>query len=244
MIVHGLGEHSGRYERLATRLHAQGWSIVAYDQRGHGLSGGPRGGLRHADDLPRDLTAVLDHVRARYAGQLVLLGHSMGGAVAADFVLQRRRPVDALILSSPALEAGLSRLDRWLLSSLHRLAPDLAVGNRLQVSYISHDASVVEAYRSDPLVHDRITARLARYLVDAGRRVVAAADRWSVPTLLIWAGADRLVNASGSAAFASAAPAKVVQSHCYHDLYHEIFNERDAEPVFQRVERWLQTVNA
>jgi alpha-beta hydrolase superfamily lysophospholipase len=98
---------------------------------------------------------------------------------------------------------------------------------------------VVAAYRADPSVHDRISARLARFIADAGPLVVGRAAQWKAPTLLMYAGADKLVDPRGSRAFAAAAPAQVVTAHCFEALFHEIFNELDSEPVFEMLRQWL-----
>lgn len=243
LLVHGLGEHAGRYDALARHLGAWGYAVRGYDHYGHGESSGPRGGLPWDTRLLDDLTDIVDATRARMpAGQpLVLLGHSMGGLVAARFVALGMRPVDALVLSSPAFDAGLGPVQKLLLATLQRIAPNLRVGNGLDAHYLSHDASVVRAYLADPLCHDRISVRLARFIAEAGPATVARAAHWQVPTLLLWAGADRLVNPAGSRAFASAAPKERVQAHCFEPLYHELFNESPelAEPVRERLQHWL-----
>lgn len=243
LLVHGLGEHAGRYDALARHLGAWGYAVRGYDHYGHGESSGPRGGLPWDTRLLDDLTDIVDATRARMpAGQpLVLLGHSMGGLVAARFVALGIRPVDALVLSSPAFDAGLGPVQKLLLATLQRIAPNLRVGNGLDAHYLSHDASVVRAYLADPLCHDRISVRLARFIAEAGPATVARAAHWQVPTLLLWAGADRLVNPAGSRAFASAAPKERVQAHCFEPLYHELFNESPelAEPVLERLQHWL-----
>lgn len=163
----------------------------------------------------------------------------MGGLVAAQFVARATRPVDGLVLSSPALDAGLSLFKRIQLAIGHTVLPDLAQSNQLDASLISHDPAVVLAYRHDPLVHDRVTARLARAIVDGGVEVLGCASSWRVPTLLMWAGADRLVAPAGSATFAAAAPGGQVHARCFQALYHEIFNALDAQPVFAELLRWL-----
>ncbi|MFT4241628.1 MAG: alpha/beta hydrolase [Acidovorax sp.] len=243
LIVHGLGEHVGRYGPVAHRLNAWGFAVRGYDQYGHGESGGPRGGLTTDTRLLDDLADMVDATRARMpAGEpLVLLGHSMGGLVAARFVSMNLRPVDALVLSSPALDPGLSAVQKLLLATLPRIAPNLRVGNGLDAQYLSHDAAVCAAYRADPLCHDRISGRLARFIAEGGPATVARAAHWGVPTLLIWAGDDRLVNPAGSSAFAAAAPKAVVQAHCFGPLFHEIFNESPelAAPVFDMLRQWL-----
>jgi len=241
LLVHGLGEYAGRYHHVAERLNAWGFAVRAFDQYGHGRSAGPRGGLNHDMRLLDDLADMVDTARAHTPEglPLVLLGHSMGGLVAARFVAMHIRPVDALVLSSPALDPGLNAVQKLLLATLPRLVPNLRVGNGLDAHYISHDPAVVAAYENDPLCHDRISGRLARFIAEGGPATVARAAHWRVPTLLMWAGADRLVNPAGSRDFAAAAPDAVVQSRCFEGLYHELFNELDAAPVFDMLQRWL-----
>jgi len=251
VIVHGLGEHIGRYAHVAARLNANRWSVVGYDQRGHGASPGERGRIAAADDLLADLAAVVDAVRAEAPGPLVLLGHSLGGLVVARFIagaLESPRPpwqrdVDALVLSSPALAIGMTGAKRALLATLEALTPNLGIGNGLDATGISRDAAVVAAYRADPLVHDRIAPRLVRFLADAGPAVLALAPRWQVPTLLLYAGSDRLVVPAGSVAFAAAAPAVVVTARPYASLFHEIFNEPEQDEVLGVLTAWLDTLN-
>jgi alpha-beta hydrolase superfamily lysophospholipase len=170
---------------------------------------------------------------------LILLGHSLGGLVAARLVSLQMRRVDALVLSSPALDAGMNTLQKLLVTVLPRLAPDLRIGNGLNPRFLSHDPEVVRAYMADRLVHDRISVRLARFIADAGPATLALAPAWTVPTLLLYAGDDHLVSPAGSRRFANVAPKKVVSSTCFENLYHEIFNELDAAPVFATLRRWL-----
>jgi alpha-beta hydrolase superfamily lysophospholipase len=149
--------------------------------------------------------------------------------------------VDGLILSSPAFDAGLSPLQKLLLATLPRLVPNLAVSNGIDPRNISRDPAVVAAYRKDARVHDRVSARLARFIADAGPTVIAHASEWAVPTLLMYAGKDKLVDPAGSRAFAEAAPPQVVTSRCFEPAFHEIFNEPDNAEVFETMKRWLDT---
>ena len=241
ILVHGLGEHAGRYDALARRLNGWGFAVRGFDQYGHGESGGPRGGLPTDTRLLDDLTDIVDSTRAgmRRKTPLILLGHSMGGLVAARFAALGMRPIEGLVLSSPALDPGLNPVQKLLLALLPKIAPNLRVGNGLDASLISHDPAVVAAYRADKLVHDRVSGRLARFIADAGPATVALAPSWQVPTLLLYAGADKLVNPAGSRAFAAAAPKQLVSAHCFETLYHEIFNELKSEPVFAELRKWL-----
>lgn len=124
---------------------------------------------------------------------------------------------------------------------LGRLAPDLPVGNGLKPAWISRDPEVVRRYVADPLVHDRVTPRLVDFIVDEGARVRRLAGSWRTPTLLLWAGADRCVDAAGRAAFSAAAPPAVVAALALPGLYHEIFNEPapDGPQVIERLTGWL-----
>jgi alpha-beta hydrolase superfamily lysophospholipase len=253
LLVHGLGEHAGRYTQLAAELRDWGFVVRAYDQRGHGLSGGPRGGLTHNSALLDDLAAVIDASRSMHQQRsqlglpLIVIGHSLGGLVAGRFVSLQLRPVDALVMSSPALDPGLSAVQKILVATLPAIAPNLRVNNGLDPRYLSHDTAVVAAYRADPLVHPKISARLARFIATAGPATVAAAAHWCVPTLLLYAGDDRLVNPAGSRAFAAVAgasahvPPGILSAQVFDALYHEIFNEvpSAAAPVYAALKTWL-----
>jgi alpha-beta hydrolase superfamily lysophospholipase len=241
IVVHGLGEHAGRYDHVAQKLNSWGFHVRAYDQYGHGDSGGMRGTLTSDNRLLADLADVVDSTRARTRNKLpvILLGHSMGGLVVGRFVSRKVRDIDALVMSSPALDPGLNIVQKLLLSVLPKLAPDFTVGNGLNPKFLSHDADVVKRYLADPLCHDRISGRLARFIADNGPATIARAPKWKVPTLLMYAGADKLVNPAGSAAFAAAAPKDVVTTQRFDALYHELFNELDAQPVFTALQRWL-----
>jgi alpha-beta hydrolase superfamily lysophospholipase len=241
LIVHGLGEHAGRYEHVARRLNSCGFTVRGYDHYGHGDSGGVRGALPVMTRLLDDLSDMIESTRKRAepGTPFIVLGHSMGGLVAACLVALRKVPVDGLVLSSPAFDAGLNPFQKLLLATLPRIAPNFTAGNGLKVDFISHDRDVVAAYKADRRVHDRVSARLARFIAGAGPIVLERASEWRVPTLLMYAGQDKLVNPRGSEAFAEAAPPSVVKARCFPDLYHEIFNEVDSQPVFDTLRKWL-----
>ena len=247
LLVHGLGEHMGRYDALAQALNAWGLAVRGYDHYGHGQSQGQPGTLPSATRLLDDLAEMVDATREHMAHStppgtaLVLLGHSLGGLVVGRFVGLGLRPVDALVMSSPALDPGLSPVQKLLLATLPRIAPNLCVSNGLDTRYLSHDDAVVQAYRADRYCHDRVSGRLARFIADAGPATVAQAARWTVPTLLLYAGSDHLVNPAGSRAFAAAAPPAVVTAQVFEPLYHELFNEAESarSEVLALLRGWL-----
>lgn len=230
LVVHGLGEHSGRYAALAGDLNALGISVRAFDHRGHGRSQGKRGTVgTDPDCLSRDAVEVFN----TYAGEgndlPFLFGHSMGGLVAMHAVGKLGLRPRGLVASSPALASHAGKFDRLLSKVLLRLAPDLTVANGLPADKLSHAPGIERAYLDDSGNHNRVSARLARYIFDAGPEVIALAPTWPLPTLLQIAGSDRLVDPAGARAFAAAAAAQQVECHDYADLYHEIYNE--AEPA-------------
>jgi len=247
VIVHGLGEHIARYTHVAQHLNGWGWNVVGYDHRGHGRSEGAKGRLNDSDDLLRDLSGVIAAVRAEYPGPLVLLGHSLGGLIAARFVAEGlcaspaawHRPVEALVLSSPAIDPGMNAAQKALLAVMGPLAPNLAVNNGLKPEWVSRDPAVVKAYVDDPLVHDRVTPRLVRFILDGGALVLQLAPQWKVPTLLIYAGSDRCVSPAGSKAFAAAAPTSAMMTREFPTMFHEIFNEPEQAKVFDTLAGWL-----
>ena len=263
LLVHGLGEHASRYEHVAQQLMDWGFAVRAYDQRGHGDSGGVRGAIPDDTALLDDLAEIVDDTRlhcehmphAQHASglgsgsapslPLILLGHSLGGLVASRFVSLNIRPVEGLIMSSPALDAGLGFFQKLLLSVMPRLMPNLCVDNSLDVRFLSHDERVVKAYTADRLVHNRISARLGKFIATAGPATVAAAVDWRVPTLLLFAGNDHLVNPQGSRDFAENAAASqavrpgTVTVKCFDGMYHELFNELNPAPVFEALKAWL-----
>lgn len=240
LILHGIGEHSGRYAHVAAFLNACGLDVRSYDHRGHGRSGGARGDVPDDEALVRDAALVMRDFAARFDAPPLLLGHSMGGLFAARFAADGAAPIGGLILSSPALAIRLSGVQRLLLQLMSVLAPGVGVTNGLPERYLSHDAAVVDAYRADPLVHAKITARLLRSMLAAITFAHARAAQLTVPTLLLVAGADRLVDPSGSAAFHARLQPGVGTLLRYPALYHEIFNELDKDQVFADLHGWLQ----
>ena len=154
------------------------------------------------------------------------------------------RPVDVLLLSSPVLVTAMKSLQKAMLAVLGPLTPNHAVANGLKPEWISRDPAVVAAYKADPLVHDRIAPRLARFIVDGCELVQRAAPRWTVPTLLLYAGADRCVRPAGSAAFAAAASKGLVTARVYPTLFHEIMNEPEQGEVLSAFAEGLDTLTA
>ena len=243
-VVHGYGEHGGRHRGLAEDMAARGYAVHVYDLRGHGRSGGRRGRLGRFTDYLDDTAVFLDAVREEQPGRpLYLLGHSLGGLIAAAYV--EDRPADGLaglILSSPFLRLGMPvpplKLSAARLLSL--VAPAVNIGNTLDPADLSHDHEVVRAYGTDPLNHHVATARWAAEVVAAQSAALSAAGRIRLPLLLLYADADAVADPqAGRELFERAAsPDKTV--HCYEGYYHELFNETGRDAVFADLAAWLE----
>lgn len=241
VIVHGHGEHGGRYAGLAEWFSSLGASVYAMDHRGHGKSGGQRG---HADSLAvllDDIDAVVQHAAAERGRPVVLVGHSLGGLLAVAFALDRGSSIDRAIFSAPALRLRVT-VPAWKRAAagfLPKLAPRLSLSNEIDASDLSHDATVVQAYRTDPLVHNRITAGMYAATVAQGEALIRRAPELRVPFLLLHGRDDRIVDPAGSQQFFRRATAPERAFCLYPGMYHEIFNELDRGRVFADIESWL-----
>jgi alpha-beta hydrolase superfamily lysophospholipase len=242
VLMHGLGEHSGRYRHLAGFFNECGLSVRTYDHRGHGRSAGKRGDVINGDPMLQDAEIIVDDFSTRYSQPPFLFGHSMGGLFAARFALSRLSPLRGLILSSPALSLRLSALQANLLKLMLKLAPSIGLSNGLSASHLSHDASVVAAYKADPLVHGRISARLLRSMLSSIAYCQSHAGSLSIPALMLVAGDDRLVDADGSRQFFSHTPPGMAELHVYDGMFHEIFNELDTQLPLGDLKRWVEEV--
>jgi acylglycerol lipase len=242
LLVHGLAEHSGRYEHVGGWMAAHGLRVSGYDLRGFGASGGRRAWAdrwsRHHDDLEERLAAVRS---AAPALPVALYGHSMGALVALGYIVaDPPRPLpDVLVLSAPGVDSSLPRWQKTAAPFLARIAPNLEVRNAFDGTVLSRDPSVAERYLSDPLNIHRTTTRLGADALAEQRRVLGAIDRLSIPTLVLHGGDDRLVPAASSERFAGL-PA--VTRRVHPGLRHESHNEPEGEQVIAGVVAWLRSV--
>jgi alpha-beta hydrolase superfamily lysophospholipase len=244
VLMHGLGEHSGRYRQLAGFFNECGMSVRCYDHRGHGRSQGRRGDVINGDPLLQDAQIIVDDFAPRFAEPPFLFGHSMGGLFAARFALERMAPLRGLILSSPVLALDLSSIQRKLFKLLQAIAPSLGVPNNVSPAWLSHDPKVVAAYKADPLVHHRISARLLRSILSAVDYCQSHAGMLAIPALMLVAGDDHVVDAEGSRRLFAQLPDGLAHMHVYDGMYHEIFNEIDAARPFADLRAWLEQARA
>ena len=247
LLVHGTGEHIGRYTHVAEALNRAGIHVRGYDQRGFGRSGGPRATIPSLNALLDDARLVFNAFaeEARAAGDAkppFLIGHSMGGAIAARTATGGWIKPRGLVLSSPALKTWLRGRRRVLVQILNLLAPSVARPHGLPLHMISRDKNVVEAAKGDEYCHSLTTPRLVTFIVDAGTRARHDAAKLDVPTLLLVSGTDRLVDPDGSREFCKAMREGLCTLKFYPALYHEIFNETepDRTAVLRDLSDWVE----
>ena len=243
-IMHGIGEHSGRYRHIVQFLLQAAWSVRTYDHRGHGQSDGARGDVRTQADMLDDATVIIDDFARCLGEPPVLLGHSMGGLFAAHFALAQLSPLRGLVLSSPALAVPLTGLQKAMLTVMMSVAPHFGVSNALQSRYLSHDATIVAAYLTDPLLHGKISASLLRAMLASVEYCETHAASLATPALMLVAGDERLVEAEGSKRFFAQLPAGRAQFTWYDGLYHEVFNECGNARPLEELRIWLTAQDA
>jgi alpha-beta hydrolase superfamily lysophospholipase len=241
VLVHGLGEHSGRYRHLAEWFTPRGALVYAMDLRGHGQSGGQRGHAPSLKALLDDVDAVVKRARTESGEPLVVIGHSFGGLLAIAYALDRPDRIDKAVFSAPALVARV-KVPPWkqaLARVLPKIAPKASFANEINPNVLSHDPTIGPAYTGDPLVHNQITAGLFANTIARGEEFIQRAPELRVPFLLMHGRDDQIVDPAGSQRFFARATAPDRAFCLYPGLYHEIFNEVDHERVFQDIESWL-----
>jgi alpha-beta hydrolase superfamily lysophospholipase len=239
-LVHGIGEHSGRYGHVADALNGVGYALVAFDLRGHGHSGGQRGHAPDYEAFLNDIDLLLQEARRRFPGlPLFLYGHSMGGNLALNYCLRRRPALAGAVVTSPWLALA-RRPPRWKLTLgglLERVRPAFTLSRGNDPTALSSDPAVVAAYRGDPLVHDRISARLYAAMMAAGAEALAHAARFPLPLLLMHGAADAVTSPFATQAFCNTAPNCTFR--LWPRLHHELHNERGRDEVLATIVAWL-----
>lgn len=243
VLVHGLGEHSGRYQAVAEAFNARGVAVVAPDHLGHGESPGHRVYVERFDDYLTGVRECRAFVAQHYPSiPCFILGHSMGGLITARLLLEDQAQYAGALLSGPAFGASepppapvmwIGRLLAWLAPKAGMIA--------LDANGVSRDPKVVEAYNADPLVnHGKVTAGLGIALFDTMSSVMSSAQRISLPLLIMHGGADTLAAPVGSETFAAAVGSEDVTLKLLPGLYHEIFNEPEGPDVVTAYIDWLE----
>lgn len=240
-LVHGLGEHASRYAHVAEALSREGFVLFGFDLRGHGRSGGARGHISSDRDYLMDIDLLLERARARYpALPLFLYGHSLGGILVLYYGLKRKPALKGVIATGPGLRTALEKQPAKILAAraLGAVAPKLSIPSGLDTKALSRDTSVVQAYVSDPLVHDRVSLGFGRIMLGVTQWTLAHAGEFPVPLLLMHGKKDKVAFPSGSVEVAAALKDRATLV-LWEDLYHEVHNEPEKAEVFKTMMMWM-----
>ncbi len=242
LIVHGLGEHSGRYGTYVNYFMPRGYALYSFDARGHGRTSGTRGHVDRFDRYVDDLDRRAAEPRSDWPGMpLFILGHSLGSLIALSYARQYPDRLTGLIVTGTALKDALE-MPAWkrsMATVLSRVTPSLKMNNGVALSSLSHDPAVIAAFKADPLTHTWGTPRLDREAQKVRAQIRQSATTWCVPTLMLHGAADPICLAEGARQFVAQTPAGAVEYHEYPGLYHEIHNEAENEQVFGDIVTWL-----
>ncbi|WP_042333659.1 alpha/beta hydrolase [Desulfosporosinus meridiei] len=242
-LVHGLGEHSGRYANLALKLTQAGVALSAFDQRGHGKSQGQRGHSPSFDRLLDDITCFKNERSKCLPGlPSFLYGHSLGGNLVLNYVLRRQPQFSGVVVTSPWLKLGVEppTLLRVLVRFLSKLWPTFTISSGLLLDALSHDPKVIKAYQEDPYIHNKISLGLLTAMDCAGLWAIKNANQFNLPLLLMHGGGDKITSPEGSKEFAASVPENCTLK-IWRDLFHELHNEPSKEEILNYVINWLET---
>jgi len=241
-IVHGFGEHSGRYLNVVNSLTPRGYAICGLDLRGHGRSPGQRGHINEWGEYREDVRAFLQMVGEQEPGRpLFLLGHSLGGLIVLEYALRSPDRLQGVIASAPSLaQVSVSPFKILLARLLSCLWSRFTMEVGLEVSALSHDPAVVKGYREDPLVHGKGTARFGAESLRAMAWTNAHAADLHLPLLIVHGAADRVVSPEGSLAFFTHVTFADKKRREYPDAYHEVHNDTSREQMLTDLARWLE----
>ena len=240
-LIHGHGEHSGRYDHVGEAFTRAGYALTAFDMRGHGRSGGPRGHTPDYEALMGDMAEFLALVEGRYPKlPLFLYGHSTGGNLVLNFTLRRKPDVIGVIATGPWLKLAfeIPAVRLVLVKAMDKIAPGFTQDSRLETAALSRDPEVVKAYVNDPLVHHKISVRFYNSMYESGLWAIEHAPEFPVPLLLMHGSADRLTSFQASREFAERAGKKVTW-RAWDGWYHEIHNEPEKAKVLKVMIDWM-----
>ena len=244
LIVHGLAEHSGRYTNLVNYFVPRGYAVYGFDQRGHGKSDGLRGYVDKFSNFVNDLNTFLSIVHSRqHDARIFMVGHSIGGTIAAAYAIFHQDDFDGLILSGATLKVGAGMSAGLIIAArvLSLLLPKAGL-YVIDATAVSRDKGVVSAYVSDPLVYrGKIRARLGIELIKAMETLQRQMPKIYLPILVLHGTADQLSDPEGSKILYARVSSRDKTLKLYEGFYHEIFNEPECEQVFADVEAWLAT---
>lgn len=242
ILVHGVGDHIERFRGWAESFSTEKIGFAGVDLPGHGTSDGRRGHIKNYDLTDEMITILLNESKKTFPGiPQFLYGHSMGGGIVLDYLLRKNPRIKGAIVTSPWLKLSFEpdRSKLMLAAIMGKLIPGLIQQSGLVIEHISHDSNVIEKYKKDPLVHDKISLGLFNNATNAGRNALKNASDLKLPVLLMHGSGDLITSPEGSREFAS--KTKMVQLKIWDEGYHELHNELFKDEVFSYIINWINT---
>ena len=243
LLVHGFGEHSGRYRDWATKFNEKGVSMRAFDLPGHGQSEGRRGVMPPFEALFDTIDIILKDIAAELPGiPQLIYGHSLGGGIVLDYLIRRKPSLAGAIATSPWIKLAFEppKAKQLLASIASRIMPGMTQSSGLKTEDLSRDPKVVEAYRNDPLVHGMISGEIFGSITDAGKEIIGRASEITLPLLLVHGRSDRITSAAATMEVAAAAPGATLK--LWDGGYHELHNDLLREDHFEFIIEWIDTL--
>lgn len=241
IFVHGLGEHIQRYEYWSDLFKKEGIGFTGVDLPGHGRSEGKRGNIKSYALLGEMIDILLNTCTRTFPGVPVYLyGHSLGGGIVLDYILHRKPKIKGAIVSSPWLRLSFepAKAKVIMASVLNLFIPGLTQPSGLITDHISHDKTVVEKYKNDPLVHGKISVSLFHGAMNAATYSLAHASELKIRTLMLHGSDDMICSPEGSIEFAG--KTDMVELKIWDGGYHELHNEPFKEEVFNYIINWIR----
>ncbi len=244
VLVHGLGEHSGRYQNIVDTLNNKKISIYALDHRGHGKSKGKKGHIESFSDYTSDLKHFVNLVKEQNDKlPMIMLGHSLGGVIACKYALEYGSDIDGLILSSGGFlpATPIPVVLKTVANIFSKILPGLSLSNGLDSKGLSHDPDVIDAYENDPLVHDRVSARFGFEFMAAEEECLNRAIELTMPLMVFHGSDDPIAGLDGSKEVYEKAISADKELHVFQGLFHETMNEAgdDKKKVLEVVAAWI-----
>lgn len=243
VLVHGFGEHLGRYAaNVIPMLTHAGCTVYGYDNFGHGKSSGKRGHCQSYESLLQLLNTIINLAKKDNPElPLFLYGHSMGGNLVLNYGLRYKEPLAGIIATSPYLKLAFHP-PKWKLilgRALLKIAPSITLPTGMDTNLLSRNQDVIDAYNDDPLVHDRVSPMFSFPIMDAGEWAITHANQLTISTLLVHGSADKIIDVAGTKAFHDKA-ATTTTFYCDEGGYHELHWDANADAILAMIQNWLQ----
>ncbi|WNW01480.1 lysophospholipase [Tenacibaculum sp. HL-MS23] len=240
VIIHGMGEHSGRYQHVAKKLTDNNFGVIAFDHFGHGKTTGKRGHNPGFDTVLESISKLITKAKEVFGAKPIFLyGHSMGGNAVINYTLRKENDLTGIIATSPMLKLAFDP-PAWKLSlgkMMQKIAPSITLGNELDANDVSRDKTEVAKYINDPLVHDKISPNFSLSFIDSGEWAIENASTLKKPMLLLHGTGDKIIDYKGTEAFANATEKASLK--LYKGGYHELQHDLCKEEMMQDIVNWL-----